>query len=86
MRTPPGVYIESRIKADMDLVWRLTQDPLLINGGTYRFTRIEYLAKTGEREPQRFLYERALVWTCNSRHRRECRDAVEFRRSSHVLF
>ena len=57
MRTNAGLYIESRIKADMDLIWRLTQDPAFHQRWDLRFTRIDYLPKSSEQDPQRFLYE-----------------------------
>ena len=57
MRAANGLYVESRIKASMDQVWRLTQEPDFHQRWDLRFTRIEYLPKVGEEDPQRFLYE-----------------------------
>ena len=57
MRTSPGLYVEIRIKAGMDQVWRLTQEPGVHQRWDLRFTRIEYLLKASEEDPQRFLYE-----------------------------
>ena len=34
MRASTGLYIEIRMKADMESVWRLTQNQASINGGT----------------------------------------------------
>ena len=45
------------MKADMDLVWRLTQEPGLHQQWDLQFTRIEYLPKAGGEDPQCFLYE-----------------------------
>ena len=57
MRAATGLYIEIRIKAGMDQVWRLTQEPDFHQRWDLRFTRIEYLPKVSEEDPQRFLYE-----------------------------
>ncbi len=57
MRASTGLYIEIRMKADMDLVWRLTQEPSLHQRWGLRFTRIEYLPKARDDDSQCFLYE-----------------------------
>ena len=57
-----GLYIEIRIRADTDLVWRLTQEPGFHQRWDLRFTRIEPLPKGGEPECQRFLYETRLAF------------------------
>jgi len=53
----PGIYVETRIGADLEEVWRLTQDPALHQRWDLRFSRIEYLPRPILTEPQRFLYE-----------------------------
>ncbi len=55
MLTTPGIYVEVRILASIDEVWRLTQDPGLHQRWDLRFSRIEYLPREGRL--QRFLYE-----------------------------
>ena len=57
MRPAAGVYVEIEISADINLVWRLTQEPACHQRWDLRFTRIEYLPRTSEHHPQRFLYE-----------------------------
>ena len=57
MKVLTGLYIEIRIKADMDMVWRLTQEPGFHQRWDLRFTQIEYLPKASEEDTQRFLYE-----------------------------
>jgi len=51
-----GIYVETRIGASLEEVWRLTQEPELHERWDLRFTRIRCLPR-GVDEPQRFLYE-----------------------------
>jgi hypothetical protein len=53
----PGIYVEILIAKDLDAVWHLTQVPELHQRWDLRFSRIEYLPKTTDAEPQKFLYE-----------------------------
>lgn len=57
MSETQGIYVEARIDAELEEVWRLTQDPGLHQRWDLRFSRIEYLPRPSLREPQRFLYE-----------------------------
>ncbi|MCO1653618.1 hypothetical protein [Pseudonocardia humida] len=50
-----GLYIETRIRADVELIWRRTQDPAAHQRWDLRFTHIEPLA-SGPGEPRRFRY------------------------------
>ncbi|MFK4098983.1 hypothetical protein ACI2L1_02620 [Streptomyces sp. NPDC019531] len=50
-----GLYIETRIRADLDELWMRTQEPSQHQRWDLRFTRITYLPR-GEGEPQRFQY------------------------------
>lgn len=50
-----GLYVEARIRADMDDLWSRTQDPAQHRRWDLRFTEIDYLPRT-EGEPQRFRY------------------------------
>ncbi|MEU9369367.1 hypothetical protein AB0D71_32770 [Streptomyces avermitilis] len=50
-----GLYIETRIRHDLDDLWTHTQDPARHQRWDLRFTEIDYLAR-GEGEPQRFRY------------------------------
>ena len=57
MRASTGLYIEIRMKADMESVWRLTQEPGFHERWDLRFTRIKYLPKASEEDLQHFVYE-----------------------------
>jgi hypothetical protein len=50
-----GLYIEARMRADLDELWDRTQDPSQHRRWDLRFTHIDYLA-CAEGEPQRFRY------------------------------
>ena len=50
-----GLYIEARIRADLDDLWTRTQEPAEHQRWDLRFTEIEYLPRA-EGEPQRFRY------------------------------
>ncbi|HXS12478.1 MAG TPA: DoxX-like family protein [Acidobacteriaceae bacterium] len=52
----PGIYVEIFLSAPIDEVWRVTQQPLEHQRWDLRFTEIEYLPRSDEGEPQRFLY------------------------------
>jgi hypothetical protein len=49
------IYVEILLRAPLEEVWRVTQEPELHRRCDLRFSRIEYLHR-GEGEPQRFLY------------------------------
>ncbi|WP_327727776.1 hypothetical protein OG250_12745 [Streptomyces sp. NBC_00487] len=50
-----GLYIEARIRADLDELWARTQDPASHQRWDLRFTEIDHLPRA-EGEPQRFRY------------------------------
>ena len=50
-----GLYIEARVRADLEEVWARTQDPALHQRWDLRFTEIDHLPRA-EGEPQRFRY------------------------------
>lgn len=52
MRAATGLYVESKIKAGMDQVWRPTQEPGFHQRWDLRFTKIKYLPKLSEEDPQ----------------------------------
>jgi hypothetical protein len=52
----PGVYVERLIRSDIEKVWEHTQRPELHEPWDLRFTKIEYLPRASEAEPQRFKY------------------------------
>jgi hypothetical protein len=56
MRQRPGIYVEILIRGDIDEVWRHTQRPELHEPWDLRFTKIQYLPRESEAEPQRFNY------------------------------
>ena len=56
MAKDQGVYVEICIHSTVDEIWQRTQTPELHRRWDLRFTEIEYLPRTSESEPQRFLY------------------------------
>ena len=53
----PAVYVAVEIEAPLEAVWDRTQQPDPHARWDLRFSRIEYLPRSNEDEPQRFLYE-----------------------------
>ena len=51
-----SIYVEILIRAPMDALWAHTQTPALHERWDLRFSRIEYLPRALESEPQRFRY------------------------------
>jgi uncharacterized membrane protein YphA (DoxX/SURF4 family) len=51
-----SIYVEILVRAPMDALWSHTQTPALHERWDLRFSRIEYLPRNGESEPQRFQY------------------------------
>jgi hypothetical protein len=56
MQQRPGIYVEILIRGDIEEVWRHTQRPELHEPWDLRFTKIQYLPRASEAEPQRFNY------------------------------
>lgn len=50
------IYVEIEMHADIDMVWRYTQEPQLHEQWDLRFTSITYNEKSGEDAPQTFTY------------------------------
>lgn len=55
MKSKP-LYIETKIKCDLDTLWSNTQDPSIHQQWDLRFSEITYLPKDSPTEPQKFLY------------------------------
>ncbi|RUQ98134.1 SRPBCC family protein [Labedella endophytica] len=55
------VYVETTIRAPIERVWELTQDPILHARWDLRFSRIEPLPERLESGGYRFRYERSLL-------------------------
>ena len=56
-RPPPEhIYVEILIRAPMDALWAHTQTPVLHERWDLRFSRIDYLPRALDTEPQRFRY------------------------------
>lgn len=51
-----SIYVEARIRGDLDELWRLTQTPELHARWDLRFTDIEYLPRPDPERPQQFRY------------------------------
>jgi hypothetical protein len=50
------IYVETFVRTSLGAVWDTTQDPDRHRRWDLRFSEIEYLPRTGDSEPQRFLY------------------------------
>lgn len=61
MRAARALYVETVIRADMETVWHLTQDPELHTRWDLRFSAIAPMG-VDERGRTRFRYERSLPW------------------------
>lgn len=51
-----NIYVEIRVRAPLEDLWEHTQNPVLHQQWDLRFSRIEYLPRTDDSQPQRFLY------------------------------
>jgi hypothetical protein len=51
-----SIYVEILVRAPMESLWTHTQTPSLHEKWDLRFSRIEYLPKTSDTDPQRFRY------------------------------
>lgn len=51
-----SIYVETRIRGSLDELWEKTQSPKFHERWDARFSRITYLPREDESEPQRFLY------------------------------
>jgi uncharacterized membrane protein YphA (DoxX/SURF4 family) len=51
-----SIYVEILVRAPIDVLWSHTQTPGLHERWDLRFSRIEYLPRHGQSEPQRFQY------------------------------
>jgi DoxX-like family len=51
-----SIYVEILIRAPMEAVWAQTQTPALHERWDLRFSRIDYLPRVRDTEPQRFRY------------------------------
>jgi hypothetical protein len=52
-----SIYVEIRIRGSLDELWEKTQNPQQHGRWDLRFTRITYLPRPSDDEPQQFLYE-----------------------------
>lgn len=51
-----AIYVESCVRGPLEELWKLSQTPELHERWDLRFSRIRYLPRASETEPQRFLY------------------------------
>lgn len=56
-----GLYVETRIRVELDDLWRRTQRPELHQRWDLRFGSIEYLPRESPDDPQRFRYATRLA-------------------------
>ena len=57
-----SIYVETLIRAPLEALWDHTQTPELHGKWDLRFSRIDYLPKSHEGEPQRFRYSRRIAF------------------------
>ena len=60
-----SIYVEINIRASMDDLWAKTQTPGLHERWDLRFTKIEYLPRPDDSQPQRFLYSTRIGFGLN---------------------
>lgn len=56
MSAAPPIWVEIEMRADLDDLWRRTQEPALHQCWDLRFSKIDYLPRPDEAVPQRFRY------------------------------
>jgi hypothetical protein len=84
-----GIYVEILIRAPMDALWARTQTPGLHERWDLRFSRIHYLPKSHDDEPQRFEYSTRLGFGVEVNGQGETvgqRDSPDGSRSSALKF
>lgn len=84
-----SIYVEILIRAPMDAVWAHTQTPALHERWDLRFSRIHYLPRMGDTEPQRFRYTTRLAFGFEVSGEGETagqRDLTDGSRSSALMF
>lgn len=84
-----SIYVEILIRAPMEALWSHTQTPTLHERWDLRFSRIEYLPRGSETEPQRFLYATRIGFGCEVAGEGESvgeRDLPDGSRSSALKF
>lgn len=84
-----SIYVEIFVRASMDELWKHTQTPELHEKWDLRFSRIEYLPKSEECEPQRFRYSTRIAFGYEVSGEGESlghRDSVDGSRSSALKF
>jgi hypothetical protein len=57
-----AIYVEIRIRGELEDIWRLTQTPELHERWDLRFTEIQYLPRPDATQPQRFVYATRIGW------------------------
>ena len=72
-----GVYAETLIRADVDEIWRRTQDPDLHQLWDLRFSEIRYLPRASASEPQNFLYSTRLGFGLKIEGEGQCTGTVK---------
>jgi len=84
-----SIYVEILVRAPMDALWSHTQTPSLHERWDLRFSRIEYLPKGRETEPQRFRYSTRMGFGLQVKGEGESvgeRDLADGSRSSALKF
>ena len=84
-----SIYVEILMRAPMDPLWAHTQTPALHQRWDLRFSRIDYLPKASDDEPQRFRYTTRIAFGLEVRGEGETlgqRDLADGSRSSALRF
>jgi len=84
-----SIYVEILMRAPMDPLWAHTQTPALHERWDLRFSRIDYLPKASDDEPQRFRYTTRIAFGFAVRGEGETlgqRDLANGSRSSALKF
>ncbi len=84
-----SIYVEILIRAPMDELWAHTQTPVLHERWDLRFSRIDYMPKVRDTEPQRFRYMTRIGFGCEVGGEGETvgqRDSADGSRSSALKF
>lgn len=84
-----GIYVETHIRGEMSELWERTQNPEQHVRWDLRFTDIQYLPRSDESQPQRFLYGTRLGFGLSIRGEGETvgrKDAPSGERTSALKF
>ena len=85
VRQRPGIYVEILIHGDIDELWKYTQQPSLHESWDLRFTKIQYLPRASDSEPNDSTIRRASASGCKLSVRVRARGVVRRRQAGEPL-